>query len=387
MDEAVGSSEREMDRPIIQRRWVRWLVILGVYLWIALYFCLQNVLGYVTRGQPVPWDRAVLSELVYWLIWVVLTPFILWYARRFRIERGHWGRSLPMHVLLGLVLAPLQEGLWRLVHYLGIAGQSVAEMVGAWLQWRGSWLVGSLTSFYKYWLIIAVYYTFDYYRKYRRREREALDLQLRTAHLEAQLTNARLDALEMQLHPHFLFNTLNAISVLMNAGEVERANAMLLRLSDLLRVTLDSAGARVVPLKQELDFLRRYLEIEQIRFQDRLTVQMEIEPETLDAQVPNLILQPLVENAIRHGIAARLASGRIVVASRRNNGHLVLEVRDDGPGLAEGAFAEGVGLTNTRARLHQHYGEAHRFELGNADEGGLRVALTLPYRMQQPAAL
>lgn len=378
-DTAIRAARNSTDGPIIQKRWLRWAAILGFYLLIALYFCLQNVIRPLVRGREVEWDLAVGSELAYWLIWALWTPFILWCARRFRIEKEKWIQTLPMHVGLALLIAPLQEGLWRLVLYLAILGRSVSEMSTAWPQWRGNWLVGSLTSFYKYWLVIGIYYSFDYYGKYRRREQEAIDLQLRAAKLETQLTNARLDALRMQLHPHFLFNTLNAISVLINSGEVERANEMLLHLGDLLRVALENEGAREVSLKQELDFLRRYLEIERIRFEDRLTVRMEIDPKTLDAQVPNLILQPLVENAVRHGVAARLMPGQISVTSRRRDSRLVLEVWDDGPGLKDGPVEEGVGLANTRARLNQHYGDDHRFELGSAREGGLHIALTIPF--------
>ena len=384
METREGHRENGAGGPIIQRRWVRWLFILSCYTLIGLFFCGQNVLRYVTRGDPILWDRAVYAEMLYWYIWALLTPFILWYARCYRIERFQWWRGLLAHLLLSLVVAPFQEFIWRLNLFSWILDhQPVVQVIERVLQWKGPLVVGSLTGFYKYWMIVAIYYAFDYYRKYRQREREALDFKLRATQLEAQLTSAQLDALKMQLHPHFLFNTLNAISVLMRAGETQTADQMLLRLSDLLRVTLENVGAQEVSLKQELDFLKRYLDIEQIRFQDRLTVQLDIDPDTLDVQVPNLILQPLVENAVRHGIASRLAPGHIIIRSQRADGMLTLEVRDDGPGLSEEALAElkeGVGLSNTRARLMQHYGTAHRFELGKAIEGGLRVALAIPIR-------
>jgi LytS/YehU family sensor histidine kinase len=230
-------------------------------------------------------------------------------------------------------------------------------------------------------VLVVLRHTFDFYTRYREEE-------LRGSRMEAQLAQAQLQALRMQLHPHFLFNTLNAVSALMHR-DLDAAERMLARLSDFLRLTLETGGAHEVPLRQELDFLRRYLEIEQTRFADRLDVRVDVEPVTLDARVPNLILQPLVENAIRHGVARSSAAGRIEIAAHRRNGSLLLEVRDDGPGLPEGADRperEGVGLTNTRARLRQLYGATSHLTLANRREGGLHVTLTLPFRTQPRGA-
>jgi two-component system LytT family sensor kinase len=190
---------------------------------------------------------------------------------------------------------------------------------------------------------------------------------LKASQLQAQLAQSQLQALKMQLHPHFLFNTLHAISSLMRR-DVEAAERMIARLSDLLRLTLENVGAQETSLRQELEFLERYLEIEQTRFRDRLQVKMEIEPETLDARVPNLILQPLVENAVRHGVTPHAGPGLI-----------------NGAGLPDARRAqikEGVGWANTRARLEQLYGADHLFDLSNRDEGGLVVSLTIPFRVE-----
>jgi sensor histidine kinase YesM len=233
------------------------------------------------------------------------------------------------------------------------------------------------STLFTYWAILGVIYAFNYYRKYRQHE-------LKASHLETQLAQAQLQALKMQLHPHFLFNTLHAISSLMRK-DVEAADSMITRLSDLLRLTLENTGVQEVTLRQELEFLERYLEIEQTRFRDRLQVRMEIEPDTLDARVPNLILQPLVENAIRHGIAPRSAPGWIEIRAARDGETLQLQVRDNGPGLppiGQPTLKEGVGLANTRARLEQLYGAAQNFELSNREEGGLLVSLTLPFRAE-----
>ena len=224
-----------------------------------------------------------------------------------------------------------------------------------------------------YWVIVTVGHALGYYRKYHERE-------LRAAELEKRLTEAKLQALQMQLNPHFLFNTLNAISSLMHK-DVEAADRMIVRLSDLLRLALERTDAQEVPLREELAFLDRYVEIEMIRFGKRLTVHKDIGPDILDALVPNLILQPLVENAIRHGIEPRAKPGRIELRARLENGMLQMQVTDNGAGLPENESPEeGIGLSNTRARLQQLYGDAHHFELGKAAGGGTIVSLRIPIR-------
>jgi len=190
----------------------------------------------------------------------------------------------------------------------------------------------------------------------------------------------------MQLNPHFLFNSLHSISALMHL-DVEAADRMMVRLSDLLRAALETSDAQEVTLRAELKFLQSYLEIEQIRFGSRLTVKMDVAPETLDARVPNLILQPLLENAIRHGIEPHAKPGRIELRAQCVNGQLTLDVSDNGAGVKDThAVSEGVGLSNTRARLRTLYGEAHRFELGNRPDGGLRVRLAIPFRRADQTA-
>jgi sensor histidine kinase YesM len=213
----------------------------------------------------------------------------------------------------------------------------------------------------------------EYYRRFHERE-------LRASELEKRLAEARLQALQMQLNPHFLFNTLHAISSLMHR-DIDAADRMIVRLSDLLRSALENVGIQEVQLREELAFLDSYLEIEQTRFGDRLTLRREIDPETLDALVPNLVLQPLMENAIRHGIEPRAQPGLIGLRARRENGMLHLQVFDNGNGIAAPqTFEEGIGLSNTRARLQQLYGNAQRLELANSPQGGLVVSVRIPWR-------
>jgi LytS/YehU family sensor histidine kinase len=225
------------------------------------------------------------------------------------------------------------------------------------------------------WTVLGAAHALAYYRRYRRRE-------LYASRLEAQLARAQLQVLKMQLHPHFLFNTLNAISALVHK-DADLAERTIARLGDLLRLTLENAGAQEVSLQEELDFVTLYLEIEQARLGPRLGVHFAVEPEARGACVPNLILQPLVENAVRHGIAPYPRAGRVELVARREADRLRVEVRDDGPGLAGGA-REGLGLSNTRARLWQLYGPAHSFEMTNGPGRGVTVALTLPFR-ESPA--
>jgi LytS/YehU family sensor histidine kinase len=228
-----------------------------------------------------------------------------------------------------------------------------------------------------YGMILGVGYAFSYYRRFRERE-------LRTTQLESQLAQAELQALRMQLQPHFLFNTLNGIAGLVRDQKNRAAVSMIAGLSDLLRHTLQNAGKQEVPLREELEFLELYLDIQQMRFPDRLKVQMQIAPEALDAQVPNLMLQPLVENAIRHGIAERAAAGTVGVSARRENGQLELKVYDDGPGLQPKQRPEesaGIGLSNTRARLEQLYGERYRFDVQNRAEGGVEAIIRIPLQL------
>jgi LytS/YehU family sensor histidine kinase len=228
-------------------------------------------------------------------------------------------------------------------------------------------------TFLIYWGIVIGQHAFAYYQKFHERE-------LHAAELETRLTQARLQALQMQLNPHFLFNTLNAISSLMHK-DVEAADRMIVQLSDLLRYALESTEAQEVPLRQELDFLDRYLDIQRARFGERLVICHEVEAETLTARVPNLVLQPLVENAIQHGLEPRARAGQIVLRARRRDEALEVEVQDNGVGLANGATpTEGIGLSNTRARLEQLYGSRQRLDFLDAPGGGLVVRIRIPWR-------
>lgn len=351
---------------MMNKAWFRWLLVFLFWTAIGLFFASQNALNYLYQQGQVYWWPTIKLALSDWYVWALLTPLAVWLARRFPFARGRMARAMMVHLAAGILLTALKiviEG-WVRNNLLGIPG-------------RINPINKFHLSFIAYWGIVGVTQAFEYYRLYREREVAA-------AQLQTQLAQAQLQALQMQLHPHFLFNTLHAISALMHR-DVEAAEKMLARLSDLLRLTLESGHTQEVRLKEEAEFLRKYLEIEQTRFQDRLTVEMEIAPETLDALVPNLILQPLVENAIRHGIAPRAQAGTVKICAERRGGALHIEICDDGPGLRPGNGREGLGLKNTRARLAAMYDGRHRFELSAPAAGGVRVELEIPFRTAEPA--
>src|SRR5690242_9119565 len=285
----------------MEKRSFRWTLVFLFWTLIGLSFASQLYLSSYNAGRAISWSRAVSWSLGDWYVWAVVSLPIVQLARRFRFDDTNWGRNVAVHLtasaFFSLVYTLLRAGVGQLQSQLAGQPVSFAETFNPLL----------VKTFHLnlliYWVIVSVNHAFGYYRQVQDRE-------LRAAELEKRLAQAKLQALQMQLNPHFLFNTLHAISSLMHK-DVEIADRMITRLSDLLRYALESTDAQEVPLRQELDFLRRYLEIEQTRFGDRLQVRMDIAPDTLEARVPNLVLQPLVENAIRHGIEPRARPGLI----------------------------------------------------------------------------
>jgi sensor histidine kinase YesM len=360
---------------ILQNRWGQWSLILGVWALFGVFLTSQVILAYNWLGLPIRWARILEVELAYAAIWAALTPMILWLSRRYRIERGHWVRNLFIHLLASLVIGFTIRAVHDIIFWLVADDTRPFSITRLLLNIYLIFDYGMLI----YWVILLISYAIDFYHRYQEGEKKA-------SRLQAQLAQAQLQALKMQLHPHFLFNTLHSISALMHKN-IPAAETMIARLGDFLRLTLENAGSQEVSLRQELDFLRCYLEIERIRFQDRLTVNLEIEPQTLDARLPNLILQPIVENAIKHGISAQVGPGLIEIQARRYDGMLHVQVTDNGPGLAldsslGNSLKEGLGLSNTLARLQQVYGPAHRLDLANAPLGGLTVIIEIPFKSE-----
>jgi len=310
-------------------------------------------------------------------IWALITPVIFTVTGRFPLERGRGLARIAVLLLIGIAIAigvDLFMDFARIEVFAGIPSRrprvfSPAEAI---LRLR---FVNELLV---YVAVLAAGYARNYYVRDVSRQREAVALEAHAAELQAQLADARLDALRMQLNPHFLFNTLHAIAALVerDPGGVRR---MIARLSELLRHTIEDHGSHEVPLREELDFVSRYVEIMEIRFQGRLQVSVTADDQAMEALVPNLILQPIVENALEHGASRAEGRGEVAITSRRDGDDLVMTVQDNGPGLTSSDPAQGVGVRNTKARLDQLYGPAASLTLKPASSGGVLATVRLPY--------
>lgn len=359
-----------------KKKITKWVVIWGVWTLAGFFFASQIALQNRMSPNPAPvsfW-RILSWQLFSGYVWFALSPLILLLSRRFSFEKGGWKTAVPVQIAASVAIAFFQLAvdafvLPKLGYMQSLAGNSFFEAYKIFLG------VNLHFSIAIYWSVLAISQAILYYRKFRERE-------LQASQLEARLAQSRLQVLKMQLHPHFLFNTLNAISELIYK-DPESADRMITDLSDLLRMSFENLEVQEIPLKQELEFLEKYIEIEQMRFNDRLQIEMQISPDTLDAGVPNMILQPLVENAIKHGIAPRSSGGRIDIAAGRANGHLEITVKDNGIGVPFGDvenLPEGVGLSNTRRRLKHLYGEQQKFGLEMVKQSGLKVSLEIPFK-------
>lgn len=315
-----------------------------------------------------------LGQLLYWvlpgyLVWALSVPAIVALARRYRFEGGGWKRSLPVHLLVSLAIAAANMVVLTLfARARSGGGESFGAVLLEFAEMRMNW------SVFTYWFFLAFYLAVEHAQTAGARK-------LQASRLEAELANARLAALKLQLQPHFLFNALNSISSLV-PDEPRAAQKMIGELAELLRATLAAGAEHDTPLRRELEVLDRYVAIERVRFGDRLRVEVKADPEALDAPIPTLLLQPLVENAVLHGIQPSVQGGTVHVLARREGEWLALEVSDDGVGLSP-EFAERartrVGLENTRERLRKRFGDAHRFTIGAGEPRGTRVSIRLPF--------
>lgn len=362
-------------------KWKLWLILFGVWTLVGLSFSCISYLTAISENSQVSFWKVFEKNMLRFYLWGALSPVIFQVARRFNFERGErWLKNALVHIPLGLFFSAVHSIIFAVLIWL--LEDPLRER--PFFQFFREYI--STGNFYTaillYSLIVVSIHALLFYRNYQAGEaREAL--------LKAELTQARLQALKMQLNPHFLFNTLHSISSLV-LNDPPKAHEMIARLGDFLRITLEHSEDQMVTLGRELEFLRSYLEIEQTRFQDWLTVDFEIDPATLAAIVPHLILQPVVENAVRHGIAPLTGLGNITIASRISGDFLLLEVRDNGTGMSENGNSNGMsqtgkgkGLENVRARLKQIYGEAYGFEMKNGSKGGLTVTLKLPFSLAE----
>ena len=354
------------------RRWLWAVAYLGLWTGFALLSAVEAFVAQKVEGKPVPWTLVLGRGLKDWYSFGLIALGILWFAGRVRFDARHVSRWVGLHMVAALLFS---LGYVALLSAL-MAGEKSVQ-TGEVLTF--SHLFQTISIYYfvahltLYWLVVLGHLSWTNYRQSRERERQA-------AALATELVQARLQALRMQINPHFLFNTLNSVSALIHE-QPAAADRMIVRLSELLRQTLDRGDTQEVPLREEIEFLKGYLEIEQMRFQDRLRVHFAVEPATLDLLVPNLILQPLVENAIRHSIEPREEGGRVEVSVRLIGGELELRVWDDGGGLPADATAPGragIGLSNVRSRLAHLYGSAQQLAVRNAAGGGTEALARIP---------
>lgn len=364
-----GAGAKKRATYLVQNRWLKFALLVvgwglvGLLLSVEVYFNYRVDMPYV---DPI---EAAIPQFGRALMWALLAPLVLQLRVKVPLSRGRWVGGVAFHLAMSFVVMG--------VYYAG-------RVFSISLFWHSDFWPALTKNFYGrniidmayYWLVLAFGYSLEIYQKYKSEE-------LKTAQLEARLIETELKALREQLHPHFLFNTMNTIAVLVREGKNDAAVSLLARLSSLLRMSLDATRAAEITLRQEMDFLERYIDIQKARFSDRLEVEVAIQPEAMSARIPNLLLQPIVENAILHGVAPKTGPGRVRISGMVNGDQLHLDVEDDGPGILPDASSrrrEGVGLANTRERLAKIYGARSQLTLKSELGRGVHVQIILPFR-------
>jgi two-component system LytT family sensor kinase len=364
-----------------------WAVSFVVWTFVALAAAASIYELYRSMGKPMSFSETLALECSQILTYAPLSPLVFAFALRYPLQRRNWRRRSLLYLAGGLVFSLAHITLRSLTPYGNWDTQNNRWVSVIWdaqshafhINWdiyKGLFLrnvVDDITGVFV--PIVLVGHALSYYRRFRERE-------LHTAQLEGKLAKARLQALKSQLQPHFLFNTMHSISALMLV-DVRAADKVMTRLSDLLRMSLENDGSQLTTLSREMEFVSAYLQIEKVRFEDRLTIVFDIAPDTLDALVPHLLLQPLAENAVRHGISKRVEQGEIRISASHDEHQLHLAVRDNGPGLnlPEGSpFREGLGLGTTRERLRTLYGEDQSLDIRSAPGDGLEINIRIPFR-------
>jgi signal transduction histidine kinase len=363
-----------------------WALVAAWWLLIGLVNAGQHYAEHALAGGRDGWAHAAAHSVPWWLLWGAFTPLVAWMVARYDLAAGRRARDLAAHAAAALALTVAHAALYA--GFRVLAPTSPADESG-WPQLTAAYLGKASLNVFTYAGVAAALGVLALYRRLREREVAAARLEARARTLEAQLSRAQLDALRAQLQPHFLFNTLNAIAVLARRGGAADAATMIGRLSELLRLTMEQTGRPEVPLGDELALLERYVAIQQVRFGARLRVEVHADTEARQALVPHFCLQPLVENALTHGMPGEPGAGHVWGTAAREGSELVVRVRDDGPGPAAAAAGEragggrrGLGLANTRSRLEQLHGPAARLTLAPVPGGGTEVVLALPFRAE-----
>ncbi|RDS82698.1 sensor histidine kinase [Dyella psychrodurans] len=356
-----------MSEPARTQKWKVVSLAFGFWTMLALSYTASTVLGGISEGHPVAWSRALSWNLIDFYLWMALTPLVGWLGR---IGAQSWQRFWTLHIPCSLLVACAQSAV-MLQLFFWVCGPNPKGNVYTLTN------LFHVEGIYKFHLALLTYWLMLVVLRGMASHHSLKDERLRNAQLETRLAQSQLQVLRMQLQPHFLFNTLNAISAL-TIADPPQAKLMIARLSDFLRLTLEERHAQQVPLSREMQFLESYLGIQKVRFQDRLVTHVDV-GDTGNAMVPSLILQPLVENALRHGLLTKTSGGELNIVARRVEGDLHVRVEDDGLGLPEAGPVEGVGLSNTRARLRAMFGDAATMQLSRRSEGGTRVDLRFPF--------
>ena len=369
----VTAPERTTSSSILPRIWLSpraWLLLIAVGLAVGVMDAGQSYVLFGALGRRTALTRVLVINVSYWMTFAALVPAVFFMADRYRLNGPFRTRHLAIHLVGAFAFVFVHFGVAALIT---ASLPQVSDVVLArFFTMLRNYSAG---NFLLYWALVIVYYTVHYYQEARQQELQAVQLQ-------ADLTKAQLQSLRSQLNPHFLFNTINSISVLASKGEQRAVVETLSRLSDLLRASLDEKRPQEIPLSDELAFITGYLGIQQTRFSDRLTVQQEIQPDAMEALVPFMILQPLVENAIQHGISQQVGAATIAIKCHRQGDTLRLQVCDTGPGFGvdvRPSRRRGIGLSNTEARLEQLYGRRHTIEYGTTEMVGATVTISLPF--------
>lgn len=351
-----------------------WLLVFIFWTLIGAIAAVQEYVAIETRGVEVSFLRILITNLPIYF-WAITTPLIFYLGRRFLLsDKKKWTIILPVHLILGLIFASV---------YLGIVAVTTEAMRDEPLLWKNIWGYFQYrfgrafhVSVLTYWAVLGFGFALDFYKRLQIREFQSAKTELE---LETRLVQANLDSLKMQLNPHFLFNTLNTVSAIMS-DDLKGARRMIARLSELLRINLETSNQQKISLKEELDLLNLYLDIERERFKEKLKIKLDVPTEFWECKVPHFILQPLVENAIKHGIANNKTQGIIDISAKNIGSHLQIQVDDNGAGLSLDANS-GVGLSNTRERLEKLYGEDFELILTDSKSGGVSVLLKIPFEI------
>ncbi len=364
---------RMTHRPTMSKKYLRtkWLIFWSLLTFVGLLLTAAYHIGRTSNGEASDILNALNSQMLRFQIWAALSVFVIVSDRVLRSKSRRWRFLFPAHLLVSFAWSAAALGIygvlfWTFYGLINSQAPPLGHVFGM------IWIANLVMGIFVYKIILTTNYALDYYKKFHEEKS-------RNALLQTQLAQAELHALKMQLQPHFLFNTLNSISHLA-LEDSKKAVQMVARLGDFLRLTIDSNGQQQVTLERELEFLTNYLEIEKIRFRDRMHVTFDIAPDTLGLYVPNMILQPFAENAIKHGLAKNMAAGRIDIKAEKDDDRLRIQLSNDGAivSLDKPLGSNGIGIANTRARLEKLFGPDFLLDLRARKSGGATVTLEVP---------